>query len=246
MAHFMKKALQLTPNQLLYQQKRYRGKINIKKPKIYFKKRVLNDLLTPFFDNPNKDKTLEQFCIDSQKVQVKKQLGPYDQIIAREVRNWFDNSKMIGCLHVNSMKQLDVFDVQVALFRENMHYKRYGTHIVNHVIKDTRYEALAPLVSRHTSFVFSPEINITALQKIIKKSKKMFILGGILEGQVLNYDDFLKYGEMDIVTAQLSLVQVLQNAGGLNLNRQLTHHQTTLVTRLEQIGTNETSSNDKK
>lgn len=67
-----------------------------------------------------------------------------------------------------------------------------------------------------------------------------------MEGQILNYDDFLKYGEMDIITAQLGLVQTLQNAGGLNLNRQLTHHQTTLVTRLEQIGTNETTSNDKK
>lgn len=67
-----------------------------------------------------------------------------------------------------------------------------------------------------------------------------------MEGQVLNYDDFLKYGEMDIVTTQLGLVQTLQNAGGLNLNRQLTHHQTTLVTRLGQIGTNETTSNDKK
>ncbi|XP_060823943.1 large ribosomal subunit protein uL10m isoform X1 [Bombus pascuorum] len=246
MAHFMKKALQLTPNQLLYQQKRYRGKINIKKPKIYYKKRVLNELLTPFFVNPNKDKTLEQFCVESQDVQVEKELGPYDQIIAREVRNWFDNSKMIGCLHVNSIKQLDVFDIRVALFRQNMHYKYYGPHIIKHVIKNSHYEALAPLVSRYTSFVFSPAINTIALQKIMKKSKKMFILGGVLEGQVLNYDDFLKYGEMDIVTTQLGLVQTLQNAGGLNLNRQFTHHQTTLVTRLGQIGTNETTSNDKK
>lgn len=68
----------------------------------------------------------------------------------------------------------------------------------------------------------------------------------MLEGQVLNYDDFLKFGEMDITTAQSNLVQVLQNAGGVNLTRQLTHHQSTLLTRLKQIGTNETTSNDKK
>lgn len=68
----------------------------------------------------------------------------------------------------------------------------------------------------------------------------------MLEGQVLNSSDFLKYGQMDMVSVQLGLVQVLQNAGGLNLNRQLTHHQTTLVSRLKQIGTNETVSDDKK
>lgn len=73
-----------------------------------------------------------------------------------------------------------------------------------------------------------------------------FFLGGVLEGQVLKYDDFLKFGEMDITTAQSNLVQVLQNAGGVNLTRQLTHHQSTLLTRLKQIGTNETTSNDKK
>ncbi|CAD1478141.1 unnamed protein product, partial [Heterotrigona itama] len=238
--------LQLTPNQLLYQQKRYRGKINIKKPKIYFKKRVLNKLLTPFFINPNEDKSLEQFCIESEEKKIERQLGPYDQIIAREVRNWFDNSKMVVCLHVNSVKQLDVFDIKVALFKENMHYKRYGVHIINDVIKNSPYEALAPLVSEYTSFVFSPVINTIMLEKIIKKSKKMFVIGGVLEGQVLNCGDFLKYGQMDMVSVQLGLVQVLQNAGGLNLNRQLTHHQTMLVSRLKQIGTNETTSDDKK
>ena len=170
-------ALQLTPNQLLYQQKRYRGKINIKKPKIYFKKRVLNELLTPFFINPNKDKSLEQFCIESEEKQVEKPLGPYDQIIAREVRNWFDNSKMVVCLHVNSIKELDVFDIKVALFKENMHYKYYGTHIINNVIKNSPYEALVPLVSERTSFVFSPAINTIKLEKIIKKSKRMFVIG---------------------------------------------------------------------
>lgn len=246
MVHFIKKAFQLTPNQLLYQQKRYRGKINIRKPKIYFKKRVLNELLTPFFINPNKDKTLEQLCENTKTKEFENRLGPYDTIIAREVRNWFDNSKMIVILHVNSIMELDVFDVKVALFKENMHYKRYGAHIVSNMIKDSPYENLAPLISNYTAFVFSPEIKIAAVNKIFKKNKKMYILGGVLEGQILKYDDFLKFKDITITIAQSNLVQVLQNAGGVNLTRQLTHHQSTLLTRLKQIGTNETTSDDKK
>lgn len=169
-------AFQLTPNQLLYQQKRYRGKINLRKPKIYFKKRVLNELLTPFFINPNKDKTLEQFCEETRTEKVEP-LGIYDTIIAREVRNWFDNSKMVAVLHVNSIMELDVFDIRVELFKENMHYKRYGSHIVHDMIKNSPYESLAPLISNYTGFVFSSEMKIPTVNKIIKKSKKMYILG---------------------------------------------------------------------
>lgn len=61
---------------------------------------------------------------------------------------------------------------------------------------------------------------------------------------MLNKEDFLRYGKMDLTSSRIQLVQLLQNAGGNNLNRQLTHHQSTLVTRLKQIGTNETASGE--
>ena len=46
-------------------------------------------------------------------------------------------------------------------------------------------------------------------------------------------------GKVDLASAQAGLVHVLRTAAGGNLNRQLTHHQSTLVTRLKQIGTKE-------
>lgn len=49
---------------------------------------------------------------------------------------------------------------------------------------------------------------------------------------------------MDLTSSRVQLVQLLQNAGGNNLNRQLTHHQSTLVTRLKQISTDETTSGE--
>jgi len=70
--------------------------------------------------------------------------------------------------------------------------------------------------------------------------------GGILEGHVLNKKNFLKYGKMDLTSSRVHLVQLLQNAGGNNLNQQLTHHQSTLVARLKQIGTDEATSSENK
>lgn len=61
---------------------------------------------------------------------------------------------------------------------------------------------------------------------------------------MLNKVDFLKYGKMDLTSARVQLVQLLQTAGGNHLTQQLTHHQSTLVIRLEQIGTNETASGE--
>lgn len=72
------------------------------------------------------------------------------------------------------------------------------------------------------------------------------ISAGILDGKLLNQKEFLEYGKLDIKTAQAGLVQVLRTAAGGNLNRQLTHHQSTLVTRLKQIGTNEEKPCDVK
>lgn len=63
---------------------------------------------------------------------------------------------------------------------------------------------------------------------------------------MLNKEDFLRYGKMDLTSSRVQLVQLLQNAGGNNLNRQLTHHQSTLVTRLKQIGTETTSGENEE
>jgi len=65
-----------------------------------------------------------------------------------------------------------------------------------------------------------------------------------LEGHLLNRQDFLKYGKLDLTTLRMHFVQVLQNAGGNNLNQQLTHHQSALLARLKQIGTNTTVSDE--
>ena len=62
---------------------------------------------------------------------------------------------------------------------------------------------------------------------------------GILDGTLLSRNEFIEMGKLDLASAQASLVHVLRTAAGGNLNRQLTHHQSTLVTRLKQIGTKE-------
>ena len=51
---------------------------------------------------------------------------------------------------------------------------------------------------------------------------------------------------MDITEARLGLLHTLQTAGGVNLNRQLNHHQSTLVSRLQQIGKSDNNATESK
>lgn len=71
-------------------------------------------------------------------------------------------------------------------------------------------------------------------------------IAGVLEGRLLNKENFLRYGKLDLTTSRMRLVQMLQNAGGNNLNQQLTQHQSTLVARLKQISISETAPDEKE
>lgn len=246
MAQFLHKAFQISlPNQILLQQKRFRGKINIQKPrKPHYTRGVFDKFLTPFYKNKNKDKTLLELCTKPQEATRVKELTPYHDIIAREVRNWFDNSKMIAFLHKNAHSMEDQLDLAIPLRKKNMYLKSYSAEIMNLALKDSPYSAVKMLYSMPFYVVFCPENNVADLVKILKTSPFVILMAGILEGRLLNLNDFLRFGEMDITTARVSLVQVLQNAGGNTLNQQITHHQSTLVSRLQQISTNEVSTKE--
>lgn len=248
MAQCLKKAFQITPNAILYQQKRFRAKINIQKPRApHYQRALVNEFLKPFYPFPNEGKKLEELCkkaIRTANKEKKEEYNPYQRIIAREVRNWFDNSKMVAICHENSMTAEDKFEFAVPLRRANMYYKRYSNKIMALALADSPYAATMPLYSSQFNVIFGSDTNVAAFEKIIKKFPQVILLAGILEGHVLNKEDFLRYGKMDLTSSRVYLVQVLQSAGGNNLNRQLTHHQSTLVARLKQIGTDEATSGE--
>lgn len=236
----------MQPKQLLYQQKRFGATINTKKPKApHFEKALLIEFLTPYHPKPEKYLPLSERCENLNKLQKKiarKTINPYEQMIAREAQQRFDNSKMIAILHMNSINEVKIFDLIVKLKKENMCLKRYGRKVLSCFINDPPYAALNPLLVSSTAFIFSEEDSkVAILRKILKKYPEYIILGGILYGHLLSHNDFLKYGMTNLTTERAGLVNSLQKAGGVKLNEQLTHHQSTLVSRLKQIGTNNAS-----
>lgn len=163
--------------------------------------------------------------------------NPYEEILAREIRNWFDHSKMVGIVHVNPIKSEEIFKVQVALHKSGMRFKKYGRNLFTRAVKGTNYECLLPLnenKSFSTGFIFSTENNdVNALLKILKKVPQMQLLCGITEGRLLSKKEFEDYAKMpDIQIVRSQLANVL-NMAGSQLVQNLQSHQSNLVNILD-------------
>lgn len=241
-----KTAVRLVPRQLFAQQKRFRGKIRIRNPgPPHHERAKVLQLIKPVYKDPLEGIRTWEMCQQAQKANIVKErtYNPYERIIAREVLNWFNNSKMVAIFHANSFTDEDAFEAAVRLKKVNMHIKYYGPAILKLALEGTPYDAVRCLFRVSYRIVFSPEVDVTGLMKALKKTPQLVLLAGVIQGRFLNHKDFLEYGSFDITTRRALLVQVLQNAAGNNLNRQITHHQTTLVSRLKQIGKTETPEN---
>jgi large subunit ribosomal protein L10 len=163
--------------------------------------------------------------------------NPYEEILAREIRNWFDHSKMVGIVHVNPISGEDSFKAAVAFHKAGMHYKKYGPSLFVRALKGTNYETILPLnenKSFSTGFIFSTEHNnVSQMLKILKKVPQMNLLCGITEGRLLSkkeFEDYSKLPDIQIVRSQLTNVL---NMAGQQLVQHLQSHQSNLVNILD-------------
>ncbi|XP_066589190.1 large ribosomal subunit protein uL10m isoform X2 [Prorops nasuta] len=217
------------------QQKRFR-KLLVNKPNIsHYERRLVEEFVTPIYEHPNTNKPWKDLCLKRGKNCKTEIDSPYERLIAKEVRNWFDTSRMIVILHKNDMNMEYEMDIRIALKKYDMIMKHYNKRILHYAFEDSPYTTVTMLTNVNYAFIFSPTPNYINLKKVLKKFPKFVIMAGILEGRLLNLVELEKYGNMDIVSMRVQLVQCLQNAGGNHLNQQLSQHQTTLITRLKQI-----------
>ncbi|KAH8298044.1 hypothetical protein KR018_005006, partial [Drosophila ironensis] len=211
---------------------RYRGKINIQRPKEphYERARVVA-VTQPRYPEPPKSKT----CFQTRAERTQQQLeNPYNDIIAREVRNWLDHSKLVAIFHLNSITADEVFRVRVQLHKQNLHLKSYGRKIIGQAVEGTRYEAIMPLFHSNHCIVFSPDQQrVSSLLRITRKVPQMILIGGIVDETLLSRNELMAYAQMPgLQAAQAQLVQTLNQAAG-HLVQQLQAHQNSLVQVLD-------------
>ncbi|XP_017126233.1 39S ribosomal protein L10, mitochondrial [Drosophila elegans] len=211
---------------------RFRGKINIQRPKEphYERARVVA-VTHPKYPEPPKARS----CFKSRAERTQQQIeNPYNEIIAREVRNWLDHSRLVAIFHLNSITADEIFRVRVQLHKQNLHLKSYGRKIIGQAVEGTHYEAILPLFHSNHCIVFSPDHQrIGSLLRITRKVPQMVLLGGIVEETLLSRNELMTYAQMPGLQAvQAQLVQTINQAAG-HLVQQLQAHQNSLVQILD-------------
>lgn len=217
------------------QAKRFRGKINIQKPrKSHYERQLFFDLAKPILPSKYKNKQLVELCG-----------GPYERrkrddeeialqrILANEVREKLDNSRLVAFFHANPMENDNLFKAKVLFHRQNMKLDSLGRKTMEMAVEGSKYEAILSLFVSRNMVLFSPEAKILPMMKINKKFPQLTLLAGIYEGQFLSRDKLVHLSTIpNIETAQAALVQTL-NGVGAQLVSHLNSHQTTLVSHLE-------------
>lgn len=167
-----------TPSSFLIA-KRFRGKINIQKPKKpHFEKQLLIDITNPFYGPPKKSLPQYVFCNLDMSKNMKKEIdNPFERILARECLEWFNTSKMVVFLHMNSISMEDKTPIFAALKKNDMHLRTYGKKIVSMATKGTRYEAVNQLFTSHQNIIFGQPNNANKMFKILKKAPQMIVMG---------------------------------------------------------------------
>lgn len=222
----------MLPSRLpLLQFQRFRGKINIQRPrKPHYERAKVLAVTAPQYPEPPKTLT----CFQSAKERLQKNVeNPYNEIIAREVRNWLKHSKMVAVFHMNSINSDDMFRLRVELHKQNMHLKVYGRQIWKQAISNTDHEAMLPLFENSHCVIFSSEQKVPLLLRLTRKTPQLLLLAGIVDNTLLSRNEFIAYSQLPGLQAvQAELVHTL-NTAACNVVQNLEAHQNNFVNILD-------------
>lgn len=159
--------------------RRFRGKINIQRPRPpHFDRQLLIDLAKPVYGPPKHSLPDIELCkkglSKSKKVEID---NPFERILARECLEWFNTSKMIIFLHLNSISMEDKIPLYADLKRNNMTLRSYGKKIVAMATTNTCYESVNKLFTSHQHIIFGQPENINKMFKILRKAPQLVIMG---------------------------------------------------------------------
>lgn len=158
--------------------RRFRGKVNVRKPKApHFQKALYFELAKPWFLSSRKDKTVTELCkgyIEEKEVEPE---NPLQRFVAQDLYKYFTKSKLVIFFHQNPGSADNEFKAYAMFKKENMHYERFGKKTLEMAVKGTPYEAVLDFYVSHNMILFSSEPDIKKVLKISKKFPHIVMLG---------------------------------------------------------------------
>lgn len=162
--------------------------------------------------------------------------NPYENILAREVRDLFEQSAMVAIFHKNPVLGEVDFKTKKSFKMAGMDYVVYGKSTIKLALTETNYAAVVKLFESHNTIVFSSTSQVPKLLKIIKKMPHLVLLSCIVDGKLLSKTQTVEYGNLiDIDNTRARLISVIGQVNNRCLQT-IRQTQLTMVRYLEQYG----------
>lgn len=172
--------------------------------------------------------------------------NPYENILAREVKELFEQSAMVAIFHKNPVKGETNFKCKKAFKMAGMNEVVYGKSTLRKGLADTNYALVLDLFQSHSSIVYSSTTQIPQLLKLIKKMPHLILMACIVDGKLLSKTQTLEYGNLvNIDNARVRLIHVLGQVNNKCLQT-IGQTQLTMVRYLEQYGQSSEEHDTKK
>lgn len=227
-------AFLLQSENVLVQSKRFRGKINIRKPRPpHYERAVFNAVTQPFY----KIKTVVEVCRETQEKELQmnkivREPNPYEILLAREMREAFESSEMILICQKNSMKGLDYFRFKVALHKKNVKIMVHGSQVRKTALNGTKFASMLQIMNVSSCMLFGDASSLGDVLKILRKVPQVILLTGSMSDRLLSKNELVEYSTLDLQTARAQFAATLSTAGGQVLNN-LQAHQSNLCYMLD-------------
>lgn len=162
--------------------------------------------------------------------------NPYENILAQEVKDLFQQSAMVAIFHKNPVKGEVDFKTMKIFKMAGMDHLIYGKSTLKLGLEQTNYAAVLNLFQSHSSIVFSNTSQVPKLLKLIKKMPHLILLACIVDGKLLSKNQTVEYGNLvDIDNARARLINVIGQMNNKCLQT-IGQTQLTMVRYLEQYG----------
>jgi len=223
---------------------RYR-RINVQKPrKPNHYRAVINEITKPKYPWPKiSEMPWNERCPKPLMKLKETENNPYENILAREVRDLFEQSAMVAIFHKNPVKGEIDFKTMKTFKMAGMDHVIYGKSTLKLALEQTKYAAVLNLFQSHSSILFSSTSQVPKMLKIIKKMPHLILLACIVDGKLISKIQVVEYGNLiDIDNARARLISVIGQVNNRCLQT-IGQTQLTMVQYLEQYGQSTTELN---
>lgn len=228
-------AFLLQSENVLVQTKRFRGKINIQRPKPpHYERALFNAVTQPIYEKiplvvECREKEMEKW----QRGKFERAAHPYEKILATELYEAFETSEMVLICQKNAIKSFDFFQFKVALHKKDVKLKVSGPQVLKTALKDTKYDNLHKILNLNCCMLFGNASSVVDILKILRKWPQIILLAGTMSDRILSKNQLVEYSQLpDLQTVRAQFAATLNTSGGQILNN-LQAHQSNLCYMLD-------------